>query len=101
MSVDKTQLAAGITLGILATLAIKNLWGPSNPPALPPSLPQPEDRLARGKSYGLTPDQMDKTDLYGQTGYLPQHRAAILEAFATLPRPSRVEFIKQLYGIKG
>ncbi len=93
---DAKELAAGIALGILATLAVKGLVSNSAEPKEHSQPIQSDLRVLRAKLYGMTPDQLDKYDLVSQTGYVPQSRNAILESFASLPRPSRADSLKHL-----
>ena len=87
MEVNKEHVAAGIMLGILASLAYKHLRESETPNS--PLLTQPEERVNRARAVGMTPAQLDKYDIYNDSGYFPQHRSAITEVFGSLTRPSR------------
>jgi hypothetical protein len=94
MNIDKTQLITGVALGVLATLAAGKLFPPQEPPR--PEMQQPDLRLLQGRLYGMTPDQLDMYNPAAQTGYLPQHRDAVLAAFMSLPRPARAEILNRM-----
>jgi hypothetical protein len=93
---DKTQLITGVALGVLATLAAGKLFNPGAKDEQGPQLQQPDLRLLQGKLYGMTPDQLDQYNPVAQSGYLPQHKDAILAAFMSLPRPARSEILNRL-----
>ena len=94
--IDRGQLIAGVALGVLATLAANKLLTPTAQQDQSPHLQQPDLRLLQGRMYGLTPDQLDQYNPAAQTGYLPQHKDAILAAFMSLPRPARAEILNRI-----
>ena len=93
--IDKQQLIAGIALGVLATIAAGKIF-PQKEEEHAPMLQQPDLRLLQARMYGMTPDQLDRYNPAAQTGYLPQHRDAMLAAFMSLPRPARAEILNRL-----
>jgi hypothetical protein len=56
---------------------------------------QSDARLLRARLYGMTPEQLDKFDPSSHSGYVPQNRNALLEAFASIPRPDWIENVKK------
>lgn len=98
--VDKSQLIAGVALGVLATIAAGKMFGGKKEEEAS-IIQQPDLRLMQARMLGLTPDQLDKYNLSAQTGYIPQHKDAILAAFMSLPRPARSELLNRLALQKG
>ena len=95
MPIDKTQLITGVALGVLATMLAGKLFTPKEVPQ--PQLQQPDLRLLQGHMYGMNPDQLDMYNPAAQSGYLPQHRDAVLAAFMSLPRPARAQVLNHLF----